>query len=238
MLCIFPFEVELYEKSGLRSEFVGHPLVDELGGLPARSGIVREPELVGLFPGSRGREVAKIFPAMADAAALAKLRQPNLRFTAAAASDRLANEMLAILEQSRLGVGDCEIVTGRSRELMMQCGSGLVASGTATLEAAFLEMPYSLVYKVAWGTYAAAKALMRVPYLGIVNILADRELVRECLQSDAAPEPLSEEILRLTAAEAERAELLHGLAEVAASLGEGDAPARAARAIAWEIGSK
>ncbi|MEZ5302825.1 MAG: lipid-A-disaccharide synthase [Verrucomicrobiales bacterium] len=232
MLCIFPFEVELYRQSGLRAEFVGHPLVDELGDAAARGGIAREGDLVGLFPGSRMREVGALFPIMADAAALARLRQPELRFAAAAASDRLRNEMVAILEASRLPVDACHISVGQSRDLMQRAGCGLVASGTATLEAAFLGLPYALTYKVAYPTYLAARMLMRVKHLGIVNILAGREIVREFLQSDANPEKLSDEILRLSASEPERERLLADLRRITGMLGKPGTHARAAAAIA------
>ncbi|HEX8294670.1 MAG TPA: lipid-A-disaccharide synthase, partial [Chthoniobacteraceae bacterium] len=98
MLCIFPFEKELYEASGLRTVFVGHPLLDSLE--KRRLALTREPDLVGLFSGSREKEVRKIFPAMIEAASRVKQARPGIRFEAAAASPQLAEQMRALLRAS------------------------------------------------------------------------------------------------------------------------------------------
>ncbi len=226
MLCIFPFEKELYEQSGLRTEFVGHPLIDRLA--EEQSAAARAPDLVGLFPGSREREVRRIFPAMAGAASLIAKSRPEFRFEAAAASDAHAAQMIGLARE--IGV-PIQITVGQSHDLMRRATVGLVASGTATLEAATLGLPYALVYKTAWLTYEAGKRLVRVPHLGIVNILADRTVVREFIQPAATAAALADECLRLLNDDTTRADLQTDLAKVIATLGGPGAAHRAATAI-------
>ncbi len=233
MLCLFPFEKELYETSGLRTEFVGHPLVDRLSG--QIGSLPREENLVGLFPGSRRREVSKIFPVLAGAAAELSRTHPHIRFEASAASPKMADLMRGILRQVP-AAPSIDIVTGQSRELMQRATAGLVASGTATLEAAVLRLPYALVYKAAWITFAVGRRLVRVPHLGIVNILAHREVVREFLQEAATPAPLAGELRRLLDDPAARAELLRATDAAVATLGGPGAATRAAAAIVDLLG--
>src|SRR6266436_923941 len=101
MLCIFPFEADLYNQSGLRTVFVGHPMIERLRA--GKIDIERDPNLVALFPGSRSREVRKIFPVLIEAAHKLRRQKPNLRFEVAAASDELAQEMEEILDRSASG---------------------------------------------------------------------------------------------------------------------------------------
>lgn len=224
MLCIFPFEKPLYEKSGLRTEFVGHPIVEQMERDLAR--IDREPDLLGLFPGSREREVRRIFPAMVGAARRVAQSRPQTRFEAAAASEAQAAQMRGI-------AGDFPIAirTGHAHELMQRAAAGIVCSGTATLEAACFGLPYALVYKTAWLTFEVGRRLVKVDHLGIVNILAGRTVVREFIQDAATSETLAGEALRLLNDTAAREKLSGELAAVIATLhGEG-AGQRAARAV-------
>jgi len=126
------------------------------------------------------------------------------------------------------------ISTGTSRDLMRRAAAGLVCSGTATLEAACLALPYSLVYKVATLTYEVGIRVIRVPYLGMVNILANRPVIREFIQHDANPAALADEGLRLLNSTEARDRLSADLASVTSILGgEAGNPAsvRAARAV-------
>lgn len=234
MLCIFPFEAPLYERSGLRTVFVGHPMVDALEDERVPGG--RDPGLVALLPGSRRREIGKIFPVMVAAIPRVRAGRGDVRFVAAAASDALAVEMRRILGDAGVGDGVCAVRTGNVYEIMQRAGCGLVASGTATLEAAYFGLPYALVYRVSWATYWMARLLVKVDYLGMANILAGREVVREYIQSDATPARLSAEVLRLLGDECYRGELLDGLSEAVGKLGPGGASARAADAVLEEMG--
>ena len=225
MLCIFPFEQPLYEKSGLKTIFVGHPMVDSFAA--KKTGLPREGKLVGLFPGSRAKEVSKIFPVMVEAARLLRASDATLRFEAAAASPQLETMMRAIAggdDWIRFAVRD-------SHGLMQRAAAGMVASGTATLEAAYFGMPLVILYKVAWLTWVVGKRLVRVPFLGMPNILAEREIAREFLQDAARPEVVADEMRRLLTNETARATIVCALASVTEKLGEPGAAVRAAEAI-------
>lgn len=228
MICIFPFEKSLYESSGLPTVFAGHPMAEELRPVPLGD---RDESLFGLFPGSREREVRRIFPAMAGASALISKSRPEIRFEAAAATPAHAELMRSLAGEAGAAI---TITSGIARDLMRRAGTGLVCSGTATLEAACLGLPYALVYRVAPLTYEVGLRLIRVKFLGMVNILADRPIIREFIQHDATPEALADEGLRLLNSTGARERLASELLAVTSLLrdGEGEpAPARAARAV-------
>lgn len=230
MLCIFPFEKPLYEESGLRTEFVGHPMLDSLAAQKIETD--RDRHLVALLPGSRGKEVRKIFPIMLAAASELKKRMPEVRFEAAAASEVLAAEMRSIAR----GGTPCEIRLGGSHELMQRAGAGMVCSGTATLESAYFGLPMVILYKVAWLTWVVGKRLVRVPFLGMPNILAGQLIVKEFLQDDAKSEPIADEVQRLIAHRTEADRMQRDLAAVIEQLGEPGAGDRAASAVCANLG--
>ena len=227
MICIFPFEKPLYEQSGLKTVFAGHPMLDLLAQERLEGG--REENLLGLFPGSREREVRKIFPVMLETAALLGKTRPALRIEAAAASPELRKRMEEIARR-RPGV-PCEITVKRSHDLMRRATAGMVASGTATLEAAYFGLPFVLLYKAAWLTFLIGRRLVKVKWLGMPNILAGREVVREFLQEQARPGPIAAEVGRLLDDREARALLQGALRTVIGKLGEPGASSRAAEAI-------
>jgi lipid-A-disaccharide synthase len=228
MICIFPFEKAIYETSGLPTVFAGHPMAEELRPIPPAD---RDDSLFGLFPGSREREVRKIFPAMAGAAALIHKSRPEIRFEAAAATPVHAEIIRGMAQEAGVEIS---VTTGAARDLMRRAAAGLVCSGTATLEAGCLGLPYALVYRVATLTYEVGLRLIRVKYLGMVNILGNRPVVREFIQHDATPAALADEGLRLLNSREARERLSSDLASVTSILGgESRNPAsrRAARAV-------
>ncbi len=229
MICIFPFEKELYESSGLHTEFSGHPLVDEMAKLKDAS-IERDAGLVALLPGSREREVEKLFPPMLGAAGILLKENPDLRFATSGATPVLTERLKELVDESGLS-GAITVGESTSHDIMQRAGVGVVASGTATLEAACLGLPYCLTYKVAWLTAVAARRLMSVKYLGIVNVMADREVVPELLQDKATPDGIATALGALLSDGQKRENLKTELAEVVASLGEGGAHENAARII-------
>jgi len=244
MLCIFPFEAELYNQSGLRTIFVGHPMIERLRdrqpsvaaatyGSAGKIDIQRDSNLVGLFPGSRGREVRKIFPILVQTARELRRSKPDLHFEVAAASDELAQEMEKMLgSQDRHLFG---IKIGQTAEIMQRAVAGIVASGSATLEAAYFRMPFALIYKVAWPTYFAGRLLVKVKYLGMPNLLADKQVVPEFIQHRAKPPDLAKTILRLLDDPMKREQMISEFDKIAAQLGESGASERAATAILAEI---
>ena len=226
MMCIFPFEKALYEASGLRTEFVGHPLVDELAAETIT--VSRDPHLVGLFPGSRRREIESLFPAMVEAASLLAAARPGLKFVTSAVNDTLANRLR---ELAATGGAPIDISQGDVHRLMQTCGCAVIASGTATLEAAFFGLPYCLTYKVAWLTATIARLVMQVEFLGIVNNLAERQVVEELLQERATGPSIAAALGAFLDDPARRDELSAELSEVAATLGAGGAHQNAAAAV-------
>lgn len=229
MICIFPFEKDFYEKSGLPTEFSGHPMVDRVAAL--RGPWAREPGLVGWFPGSRRNEVRKLFPVMLEAARLMMQEAPGTRFAVSAANASLAAEMAALARAAGMPEAEGWIETGTVYELMQRCQTGAVASGTATLEAACFGLPYVLVYHVNALTYWVARAVVRIQRIGIVNVLARRDVVLELVQADLTPARLAAEMTALLRDAARREALQADLARVVATLGEGGAYARAAGII-------
>ena len=231
MLCIFPFEPELYKASGLRAIFVGHPMTSVI---PSGNAVPpRDDKLVGLFPGSREREVKKIFPVMRQAALELSQQDRDLRFVVSAASEPLAELIRADL--CKHATGKFSIVTGDARAVMGRVNVGMVASGTATLEAALSELPFVLIYRVAWLTYLAARLVVKVKYLGMPNVLADREIVPEFIQHKAQPRAIAAAVARLLTDKTKRKRMLTDFACVAQKLGRGEASVNAAEAIVTEL---
>ena len=228
----------MYEASGLHTVFVGHPLLEALA--KERLAVPREPGLVGLFPGSREREVKRIFPVMAGAAEIIRREVPSARFEAAAASEPLAARM----REMAPGI---TVRTGSAHELMQRAAAGIVCSGTATLEAAFFGLPYCLVYKIAWLTFEIGRRLVDVDGLGIVNILnnyrvnpppdprlpakAAPHVVREFIQNRATPEGIAAETIRLLKDHGAREALSAELLKITSSLEACGASRRAAEAL-------
>lgn len=233
MICIFPFEKEFYEKSGLPTVFGGHPMVDRVHSL--RRDWKREPGLVGWFPGSRLNEVRRLFPVMLQASLAIRLQVPTARFAASAANEQLAQTMRKMADDAGLPEAKGWIEVGSVYDLMQRCQTGAVASGTATLEAACFGLPYALVYQVNALTYVAAKLVVRIKKIGIVNILAKRDVVRELVQSELTSDKLAAEMVSLLTDHNRRSNLERDLAEVVAMLGEAGAYRRAAHELAREL---
>src|SRR5581483_1720045 len=237
VLCIFPFEVDLYKQAGSRAIFVGHPMMERL-----QSSVIdtkRDRGMIGIFPGSRAREVRKIFPVMLETARELQKRDSNLRFEVAAASEQLAREMEEILHGLQRSPDEraIEIKTGQTAEIMQRAWTGIVASGSATLEAAFFRLPFVLIYKVAWLTYLAARLVVNVKYLGMPNLLAEKEVVPEFIQHRATPNSISEALQPLIENASARDRMISEFNAIIPRLGDVGASERAARAIIEEIRS-
>jgi lipid-A-disaccharide synthase len=227
VLCIFPFEIDLYKRAGLSAVFVGHPMIERLQ--EAKLAVERDPNLIGLFPGSRSREVRKIFPIMLETTRLLSHSNSQLRFEVAAASEALGREIDRMLAPRDRQI--IQIKIGRTLDIMQRAAVGIIASGSATLEAAYFRMPFVLVYKVAWLTYAAARAVVRVRFLGMPNVLADREVVPEFIQHRANPRTIARAAWQLRENVDARQRMSAAFDEIIGQLGEGGASEKAASAI-------
>ena len=234
VLCIFPFETDLYAASALRAVFVGHPMIERLE--TQKIGAQRDPNLIGLFPGSRSREVRKIFPVMIETARRLLQFNPTLRFQVAAASEELAREMSEMLRAKQLADGQTiEIAVGQTAAIMQRVFLGIVASGSATLEAAYFRMPFVLIYKVAWPTYVAARLVVNVDYLGMPNLLAGKEVVQEFIQHEAKPDAITKAVWLLMEDTPAHDRMISDFDAIIGKLGGTGASERAAQAILEEL---
>ncbi|HOE68563.1 MAG TPA: lipid-A-disaccharide synthase [Candidatus Omnitrophota bacterium] len=234
MLVIFPFEKDFYEKEGVAVKFVGHPLLDALPGLPdsstlrSRFGIPSRTKVIGLFSGSREKEVKRILPVMLQSAALIRKEMSAVSFIVSKSPNVRPQVYDEILKASSLPV---LTPPGSFYELVKCADFALVTSGTATLETALLDTPFFLLYKTGAVTYFLGKRLIKVPYLGIVNLLANNRVVPEFIQQDARPETIARETRVFLNDPELQARMKEEFRRVRESLGEKGASRRAAKEI-------
>jgi lipid-A-disaccharide synthase len=244
VLAAFPFEKSLYEKAGVSVEFVGHPLLDvvpsDLDRMKARQrlGVGERQTLVGLLPGSRRQEVGRLLPPMLDAAARLAFGHGRRCFVLGLAASVDRGLVTALLARASETDGPpVEVVEGLTHEVMAGADVLLIASGTATLEAALLGAPMVVCYRVSRLTEAVARLLNRSPWISLPNIVAGRGAVPEILQDEVTGARLSSEAERLlvdpVAATAQRA----AFKEVRSRLGQPGVGARAARAVLKVVGA-
>ena len=233
LFVILPFEVEVFAGQGLRVDFVGHPLVEETAAAlaaPARElawGGGGGPRLA-LLPGSRRQEIDRILPALVETAERLRGRL-GCRPLIAAASEEAVPTLRAL-------AGDIPVVAGATREVLRQAEFGLVASGTATLEAALMECPHIVVYRTAPLTWCVGKRVVKLPHIGLVNIVAGEELSREFLQQEAAPAAMAEHVAGILGDPARLAGQVQALRRVRDRLGD-EAAVDLAEAVLEELQS-
>lgn len=210
VLCLLPFEKSFYERHRVEAEFVGHPLADRIEHVddPAAARIalgLSAPRVVAVLPGSRRGEVARLGPVFARACALLSTSPGKLEFIAPMASAALRNTFREQLNAA--GVGDnVRLLDGNAAQAMAAADVVLLASGTATLEAALVGRPMVVAYRLAPLTYTIAKTLrlVRVPHFSLPNLLTPEPLVDEFVQHDATPEALAKSLQALLDDEARR----------------------------------
>ena len=197
VLCLFPFEPALLARNGVAASFVGHPLADTIPLQVPREqartalGIGREDTVVALLPGSRRSEIRYIAPALLQAAALMARRRPGLRFLLPVAPG-LREIVEPLLTQHAAGT-TIELLDGRSHDVLAACEVTLIASGTATLEAALFKRPMVITYRMHWLNWQYMKRRAYQPWFGLPNVLSGEFIVPELLQDAATPEALARE---------------------------------------------
>jgi len=234
MLVILPFEKDFYEKEGVAVKFVGHPLLDAIPDLPspavlrAKLGIAENQKAIGLFSGSREKEVKRILPVMLRAAALLRNDFPEAVFFISKSPNVRPEVYDELLHGSPVKV---ECPSSSFYELVKAMDFAYVASGTATLETALLGTPFFLLYKASWSTYLLGKHLIKVPYLGLVNLLAETRVIPEFIQQDAHPETLAHEAKVFLQSPELQQKMKEEFRQVREKLGEKGASTRAAREV-------
>ena len=231
MAVILPFELPIFREAGLDVEFVGHPLLDIVDLKQQRTAVPQEEEwkgdpLITLLPGSRTKEIKALLPGMMRAVEVIRENKPGARFILALAPGLNMQEVMAFLNSSTANVS---IVQGQTYRAIKAADVVLVASGTATLEAAILAKPMVILYQVSSLSFWIGKALVKVNWIGLVNIVAGRKVVPELLQEAAQGERIADEVLKILEDESYRREILLGLAEVRAKLGTPGAGERVAK---------
>ena len=213
MLALFPFEVPLYQSEGIPVTYVGHPLADILAELPTRE-VMREQMLLpkqikvfALLPGSRQSEVRQLAPVFIETAKLILEKYPDARFLVPLAS----RETRSIFEQAIYRCAaeqlPLKLLFAHAQDAMIAADGVLVASGTATLEAALLKRPMVITYRVSVLSWWLSQRKRYQPWVGLPNIMAGRFIVPELLQEDATPENLAQALLNLVADKQAVAEL-------------------------------
>lgn len=223
---ILPFEESLLRANGIDATFVGHPLLDRALGMPDREearrrlGIPAGKEVLALFPGSRAGEIKRLLDDFLGVARELERRRPGLHVVVSVAPS-------VQLDAARVPY---QMVSSASLDILRAADVALCKSGTTTLEAAVADCPCAIVYRTGAVDYAIAKRIVTIPYIGLLNIVAGREVAREFVQGAFEPIAVANTLAPLFDTNSkERAVLLAGLAEVRAKLGEPGAAARVAR---------
>jgi lipid-A-disaccharide synthase len=237
-LCIFPFEKEFFTKGGVSTEFIGHPLVGKVSATKDRKqfceayGLAPGRPLVAVLPGSRSAELGHHLPVLQEACARIGAKVPA-QFVVAAAH---AKDVSGLKSGWPAGI-KVSVVEGETYNALAAADASIVSSGTATVEAALLDAPMVVVYRVSPLTATLAKPLVRTEYFAMVNLIAGKEVVPELVQNDFTPERVSGEILKLLQEPNARSTMRAGLAEVRKRLGPPGAVERAADIIHGLLGA-
>jgi lipid-A-disaccharide synthase len=231
-LCIFPFEEQFFQKSGVAAQFIGHPLVGEVQASKDRRQFCLAHHLdpsraiVTILPGSRAGELAHHLPVLRESCARINGKVPT-QFVVAAAHRQ---DVAALGTGWPLGVS-VHVVEGETYNALAAANAAIVSSGTATVEAALLNTPIVVIYRVSPMTAMLAKPLVRTPFFAMVNLIAEKQVVPELIQDDFTPERVAAETLRLIQDPNAREAMRRGLLEVRRNLGPPGAVERAADII-------
>jgi len=230
-LCIFPFEEKFFGDAGVPVKFIGHPLVGTVAPRQTRDAFFAAHQLdlsrklVTILPGSRDSELARHLPVLQEACAKIRVEMP-VQFVVAAAPGRA--ESLKPGWSKNVNV---RVVEGQTYDALAHANASIVSSGTATVEAALLDAPMVVVYRVSPLTAILAKPLVRTTHFSMVNLIAGREVVPELIQGGFTPTTVAAHILHLLRDPAASAGMRAQLAEVRRKLGPPGAVERAAEAI-------
>lgn len=232
LAAIFPFEPELYRGLDIQVDYVGHPLASDVTVTTGRESYLRSHGLdpakpvVGLFPGSRRSELKYIFDTLMGSARLLARLKPGVQFLLPVASSLDPMLFAQKIEGSQLAV---KIVQDNVYDTAHACDAVMTVSGTVTLQIALAGTPMAIIYKMNPLTFAIGKHLVKVPHIGLANIVAGRGVVREFIQDDATPQAISAEILHLLNDDDYAGQVREGLAQVRTNMGGAGCSERVAR---------
>ncbi len=235
LITLFPFEPAHFKDTDLPVTFAGHPLIDRVGetfaeplaNLPWGEGRNR----IAILPGSRRGEIERILPILLSAAAHIERDIGDCAFLIPSPTPAMRELAQSVIDSAREKPRRINFVLGKARQVLRQASAAAVASGTATLEACLMRCPTILVYKVNWLTGVLARRIIKIPFLGLANIVAGRSVMPEFLQGDCNPDAIASELKQLLSDEKRRAAMLADFDSVRRTLGDGNAADRAASIV-------
>jgi lipid-A-disaccharide synthase len=222
MAVTLPFEAPFYEQAGVSVTFMGHPMLDMINVTFDRSAAATsfnlDPsrKIVGLFPGSRSNKIERLLPVIIAAAGKLKERVPDIQFILPLASTLQNGDIVPLLTAANLEV---TITRTRIHDMIRACDAVISVSGTVILEIALVGTPMVIIYKLSPLTYQLAKRLVKVPNIGLCNIVAGETVVHELTQDQTNPSAIAAEVGRLLTDHTYEAEIVRKLGEVRAKLG-------------------
>ena len=236
MAVVFPFEEKIYRDAGVPTRYVGHPLVDQVGGAapdPDEYTTGNDKRIL-LMPGSRLVEVSRLLPVLCRAAAMMSARAGAPRFSLLLAPGIPETLVERRLHEHRL---DCELIRDRPEAAMRGSDLAITASGTATLQLALCGTPMIIIYKTSWPTYFLLKRLVTTPHIGLVNIIAGKTVAPELIQGDASADAIVARALEILEDRRRTRVIRRELAQVKRALGEGGAAKNLAGLVREMVGA-
>ncbi len=234
MVVLFPFEKEFYRRQGINVECVGHPLLDIVKPTALKSeflsryGFSEKNPTIALLPGSRRSEIKHILPVMEKTARLLAQKSSGAQFLIAKSPQLNLETYEHILKNAPFNY---KVVDGKTYDVLAASDFALVCSGTATLETAILKVPFVIVYRMGLLNYLLYRPQVRLPYIGLVNIVVSRKTIPEFIQFGARPKRIAKKVLSIINSPLELLQMQNNLSHIRSCLGEPGASERAARVI-------
>ena len=200
MAVIFNFEKEFYLKHDVPAKYVGHPLSHVLKAIIYRTEFLQkkninpENKVIGLFPGSRKSEIKRLLPIILKSAAILKQQNPDIEFLLPLASTLSEENLTPYLDNNALGI---HVIKDDAFNVMNACDAIVTVSGTVTLEIALIGTPLIIINKVSWLTYLIVSRMIKIPYIGLCNIVANKLIAQEFIQKDATPDNIAKALSEL-----------------------------------------
>ena len=234
MIVVFKFEEALYKDYGIDVSFVGHPLLDKAQPTLSRQdflnrlGLSLQKRTIGIAPGSRKMEIERILPILLESAKLIKEKLPQVQFVLLKAPGLVREIFESKIRKYEFPIALCE---SQTYDFLKCCDFVLVSSGTATLETAIMQKPMIVVYKVSFLNWLIAKPLIRLPFIGLVNVVAGKEVVPEFIQYKARPRLIAEKTIEILTSQTALTNVKAKLEKVRKNLGSSGASQKAAEII-------